>query len=285
MNSVSATANSTGIATSTLPNFLTNRNFAINMFLFGAWFLSIPFVVHSTVAGADFIADGQASHPVFGQEGNLTAFYLMAWHMVFGAMMNFIAPYQVYLGLTHKKKTWHKYIGMSTIAIAFFGAMVGSLYFSLYYDINIQNASVAPYRGIPPFVFQPGTIYGVVMFYVIYKVVQSLVLRDFKTHKEWAIRLFILAIGSWLNRVEVGLWATAGLAIGSDALPEPIVMRTINGWGFYIIPMVIYEVYLRLGRRGAFKKLPAYAPFVASVTGLSILAVGSVVFVAMSYMR
>ncbi len=273
------TIGSGGSTASSLPQFLTDKKFAINMFLLGAWLLSLPFVYHSIVAGGDFALDGEGAHPVFAQDGNRFAFYMMAWHMVFGAMMNFIAPYQVYLGLQHKRLSWHKYIGMSTIAIAFFGAFVGTLYFSLYYDANMVG------DGLKPFIYQPGTIYGVVMFYVIYKVIQSLVQRDFKVHKEWAIRLFILAIGSWLNRVMAGWWGATAMVGGEDILPSQQVIGIINSWGFYIIPLAIYEVYLRLGRAGAYKKLPAYAPFVTSLVGVSVLAIGSATYVAMMYMR
>ncbi len=276
MNSVSATATSTNVATSTLPKFMTDKMFAINMFLVAVWVFSIPFVYHAFTNGLDFVSDSQSGHPAFNQPGNLTALHLLAWHMMFGAMMNFISPLQVHLGLTHKKKSWHKAIGVSTIAIAFFGASVGTLYFSLYYDSNMVG------EGLPPFIYQPGTVYGVVMFYVIYKVIQSLVQRDFAVHKEWAIRLFILAIGSWLNRVMAGWWATTAVVAGESVLPSQMAMGIINSWGFYIIPLAIYEVYLRLGRAGSFKNLPAYAPFAASVVGSAILGIGSVVYVLMA---
>ncbi len=273
-NSTETGANVT--TTSALPGFMTSKTFAVNFFLGSVFIFSLPFVHHAFMAGADFIADGQAEHPVFSQAGNITAFYLMAWHMVFGAMMNFISPYQVYLGLSRKKKAWHKYIGMSNIAIAFFGATVGSLYFSLYYDENVGV-------GLQPYIYQPGAMYGVVMFYVIYKLIQTLVRRDFVAHKEWAIRLFILAIGSWLFRVTIGMYAT-GHTIGlGGILPGQTAFGIFNSWGFYVTPLVIYEVYLRLRRAGHYDNLPSYAPFVTSMIGSGILLVGSGMYVLMMY--
>ncbi len=280
MNSVSASTHGGRVSTaSTLPRFMTDKMFAINMFLVSVWLLSIPFIYHAFSAGADFVADGAADHRAFNQPGNLTALYLLAWHMIFGAMMNFISPLQVHLGITQKNKPWHRAIGMTTISIAFFGASVGSLYFSLYYDANMVG------DGLKPFIYQPGAMYGVVMFYVIYKVIQALVQRNFAVHKEWAIRLFILAIGSWLNRVMGGWWGVTAMVGGEGILPPREIVGIINSWGFYIIPLAIYEVYLRLGRAGAYKKLPAYAPFVTSLVGVGVLAVGSITYVAMAYMR
>ena len=85
-------------------HFLSNKLFAQKMFLIAVWVLSIPFVYHAFLFGMDYVADGSSDHAVFSTHNPQIALYFMALHMVLGALMNFIAPYQVYLGLTRKKQ-------------------------------------------------------------------------------------------------------------------------------------------------------------------------------------
>ncbi len=269
---------------SSLPGFMISKSFAVKMFLGVVWFMALPFVYHAFTNGLDFVVDGQSEHAVFQQAGAAGAFFLLAAHMVFGAAMNFLAPYQVYLGYTRTKKQWHRVIGFSSIAIAFFGASVGSLYWSMYYDENLSGPGFTG-EGYNALVYQAGSMYGIVMFYVIFKVVQSLVNRDFARHKEWAIRLFMLAIGSYLFRCIQGYWMIGYAMNDGQPFMSENTMDFIESWGFYVIPLAVYELYLQLRKAGFYKKLPAYAPFVTSLAGITIISVGSISYVMTMLMR
>ncbi len=265
---------------SQLPSFMTSKEFAVNMFLVAVAILSIPFVYHAFMSGLDYVVDGAGEHGAFNRADDSRfpiALYLLAIHMMMGASMNILSPFQVYLGRTQKSKILHRWIGFSTIAIAFFGATAGTLYFSMAPDTNAGDREHF-------LIFQAGTIYGVVMFYVTYKVVQTLMTRNYSAHKEWAIRLFMLAIGSWLFRVNIGVYATGNL-VGLQHILPPGGFGVLNAFGFYMMPLAIYEGYLRLRRAGKFNNLPSYAPFVTACAGILFLLVGDVAYVMMSYMN
>lgn len=267
---------------SSTTSLLHDKLFAKNLFLASVFIFSIPFIYHAFMIGADFAYDGVAEYSVFETQNPRIALYLIAWHMIFGASMNFLAPFQVHLGISGKSRKWHKYIGITTLSIATFGAIVGSLYFSMYKDVNWGTQGHAEFH-----VYQGGGMYGVVMLYVIYKCIQSLVQKQYTSHKEWAIRLFILAIGSWLNRVTTGwivvFFLTAG-AVGIERPVNPEIFAYINPWSFYIVPLAVYEVYVRLKRNGATKNLPPYAPFVTSMIGIMILGIGTCGYLAKMYL-
>ncbi len=81
---------------------------------------------------ADFAYDGVAEYSVFETQNPRIAMYLIAWHMIFGASMNFLTPFQVHLGISGKSRKWHKYVGIVALSIATFGAIVGSLTLAFY---------------------------------------------------------------------------------------------------------------------------------------------------------
>lgn len=71
---------------------------------------------------------------------------------------------------------------------------------------------------------------------------------DHERHRAWAIRLFALTIGSWLYRMEYGLWSVLFGSLGRGA--------GFSGWFdavmvffFYAPNLVIAETFIRVGRK------------------------------------
>ncbi len=273
-----ATAAEVGVSKTQLPAFMTSKMFAINMFLLAAWILSIPFVYHAITSGGGFVLTGESAHPVLNleREGHYAiAIYAIAAHMVAGGMMNFLVPLQVHLGLTRKSRSWHKIIGLSCLVIAFTGAFVGTVFFVLYPESE---------AGRGPWSHSAGAMYGVAMFYVTFKCVQTIATRDFKTHKEWAVRLFALAIGSYLSRV-IGGWQ--GLFMVTELITREtnVYFTMFRNWGFWVAPLLMIQFYYVMQRRNKFANLPAYTPFVVSLAGVIFLAVGTGVYLMAMFSR
>jgi hypothetical protein len=69
--------------------------------------------------------------------------------------------------------------------------------------------------------------------------------RDFRTHRRWALRLFLVASGSWFFRVGFALTLLLFGPIGFDAPtfsgPLPVF------WSFaeYLLPLAVLEIYFR----------------------------------------
>jgi uncharacterized membrane protein len=108
------------------------------------------------------------------------------------------------------------------------------------------------------FIIAKGTVGGVVMDvgFGLYGVLVVLCAgqayrharaRRIDTHRAWALRLFALAIGSWLYRMDYGFWL---LLVGETGHTEEfrgVFDRVMDFW-FYLPNLLVVEIFLR-GRR------------------------------------
>lgn len=104
------------------------------------------------------------------------------------------------------------------------------------------------------FIFVKGTIggpvmdlgfggYGVLTFIAAIATIRFARSRDFDRHRAWAIRLFALAIGSWLYRMDYGFWFlfTDGLGHSEDFTgPFDYFMAFF----FYIPNLLVAEIFI-----------------------------------------
>jgi hypothetical protein len=70
--------------------------------------------------------------------------------------------------------------------------------------------------------------------------------RDFKTHRRWALRLFLVVSGSWFFRIGFFLsFFLHGGPFGFD--PTTFSGPLLTFWGFaeYLLPLAVLELYLR----------------------------------------
>lgn len=123
-------------------------------------------------------------------------------------------------------------------------------------------------------------LYGVLMVLCAAQTYRYARRRELDTHRKWAIRLFALAIGSWLYRMEYGFWFLMTHKLGHTHNfhgPFDVVMAFF----FYIPNLLVAEAYLR-GRSeqaGAAAKLSG-----AAVMGVAIcLLVVATYFFATRY--
>ena len=75
--------------------------------------------------------------------------------------------------------------------------------------------------------------------------------RDFRTHRRWALRLFMVASASWFFRIAFFLWIAIfrgpfGFDPSTLAGPFPTFMMV----GQYLIPLAILEIYFMAQDRG-----------------------------------
>lgn len=108
------------------------------------------------------------------------------------------------------------------------------------------------------FIFSKGTIGGTVMDigFALYGVLMILAavqtyrfarVRALEQHRAWALRLFALAIGSWLYRMDYGFWIMLTDAAGhADNFRGPF--DRIMAFFFYLPNLVVAEFFIR-GRR------------------------------------
>jgi hypothetical protein len=103
------------------------------------------------------------------------------------------------------------------------------------------------------------------------------VARDFKTHRRWALRLFLVVGGVWFFRVGLMFWLLLNKGpVGFDPNTFQGPFVTFLSFAQYLLPLAVLEIYLRTrDRNGATGKL-------ATAAGLFVLtaAMGVGIFAA-----
>jgi hypothetical protein len=79
--------------------------------------------------------------------------------------------------------------------------------------------------------------------------VRHAIARDFKTHRRWALRLFMVVNGVWFFRVGMMLWLVINRG-PAGFNPKTFTGPFLTFWSFanYLLPLAILELYLRTGR-------------------------------------
>ena len=101
--------------------------------------------------------------------------------------------------------------------------------------------------------------------------------RDFKTHRRWALRLFLVVSAAWFFRIVVFLsFLVFGGPVGFDPTTFRGPFMSGMSFGQYLLPLAVLELYLRAqDRPGALRRLAAAAVLfgVTVAMGVGIFAV------------
>lgn len=107
------------------------------------------------------------------------------------------------------------------------------------------------------FIFAKGTVGGVMMDigftgYGVLTIIAAVAAvhfarrSDFVRHRAWAIRLFALAVGSWLYRMEYGFWFLLTDGLGHTSTFDGPFDQVMDFF-FYLPNLLVAEVFI--GRR------------------------------------
>jgi len=153
-------------------------------------------------------------------------------HMLGGAVITVLAPLQLVAPLRRRYPRWHRWAGRITVALALVAAL-GGLGFILGRGTiggPIMDAGFA--------------LYGGLMALAAVQTLRFARARELTRHRNWALRLFVLAIASWIFRVHYGLWFAATGGIGSTpALDGPF--DRVQVFAFYLPYLALAEWWIR----------------------------------------
>lgn len=100
------------------------------------------------------------------------------------------------------------------------------------------------------------------------------VARDFKTHRQWALRFFLVASASWFLRLMFFLSLLLFGPIGFDPTTFRGPFLTFMSFASYLLPLAVLEIYLRAqDRAGALQRMAT-----AGVLFVLTLAMGAGIF-------
>lgn len=193
--------------------------------------LALPFIYGALMYGIDL-----TSHRHLYEVGAWFTNGAISIHMVFGALITLLAPIQVVLGW---KRSWlkvHRIFGYVFVISSIGTSIAGLLYIFSHGSIGgmVMNVAFA--------------IYGILMLLFSLLTIHFARQHDLVKHEEYAMRLFVLAVGSWFYRACYGAWF---YTFKVHVLTTPDFRGPFDyfmDFAFFVIPLLLIEVYIRSRR-------------------------------------
>ncbi|MEM7500307.1 MAG: DUF2306 domain-containing protein [Pseudomonadota bacterium] len=194
-----------------------------------------PFALYAALQGVGGIAGDLPADNRFlladATASNLSIFT----HMITGAAITFLAPFQLVGAVRRRWPRLHRLLGRMLVALAIPTAL-GGLGF-----IFIRGTEGGWIMDLGAFG------YGACVLVSAVETFRHARAGRFALHREWALRLFVLAIASWIYRMHYVLWylATDGLWSNEDFTGA---FDLVTIFAFYIPYLALIEVYIRATR-------------------------------------
>jgi len=167
-------------------------------------------------------------------------------HFAAGGIILVLGCIQLISAVRTRFPALHRWLGRVYVA-ASFAAGVGGLAFIL---------SKGTIGGMPMNV--GFAIYGVLMVVAAVETYRHARARRLEAHRAWAIRLFALAIGSWLYRMDYGFWLLLADGAGhTKDFQGPF--DAVMDFFFYIPNLLVAEAFIRARRMTASPMLKVLA--------------------------
>lgn len=247
---------------------ITRLLFAIGVF--GQWlfvFYIVAFYGGVVVNGTYEKINEQLAHGIIAGDtmGNL----MLGVHIFLAAVIVFGGPLQFFQSVRNRFPTFHRWNGRIYYVTAFVITFAGL------YMIYTRGA----HGGLTMLLGNTLNAALIMGFSVL--AWRSAIARDFKAHKRWAIRAFLMVSGVWFFRVGYGLWI---LLTGFTA---PGTSADLNGpfdiflsFGHSLIPLAIIEYYFWVKQQTNPKRIKTATRFFGL---LSVLLVAGIAMIALIF--
>lgn len=220
--------------------------------------------------GAGTPEEWNAVLPRLYEPQTLAATIGMGTHFPAGGILLLLGPIQLVSRVRNAAPIVHRWIGTLYVAAALLAGLGGCLYILM----KGTTGGVSTSLGFG--------LYGLLMIIAAAETWRHARARllpgRLEKHRAWAIRLFALAIGSWLFRMEYGFWLLATGGIGHEGGftgPFDVVMAFF----FYIPNLVVAELFIPARRHPGHPALQAVSAAVL-LTAAGFVALATSYFVA-----
>lgn len=191
------------------------------------------FVVYSGDLGLrGLITDSPGEVSRVFQDDGILANAGIALHMIAGAVLTFGAPLQALPIVRRRWPGLHRRFGYVLFVLAVATGLGGLVYITL-------NGTIGGWWMSLWF-----AIYGAAMIWTAVNTVYYALAKDMRRHFAWAVRLVVLAVGSWIYRMHYAIWyaATGGIA-SNEAFTG--LFDQIQVVAFFVPYLLIAEIVLR----------------------------------------
>ena len=198
--------------------------------------LALPFVLHAVGAGLAGLFDPTGRESRFFVPGDSISNGAIFGHMVLGGLLMVFMPLQLVPVLRRRFPTVHRWCGRAVCLGAVLTGAGGLAY------IVFQGTIGGPWMDAG------FALYGTLLVLSALQAVRHGRARRFAQHRRWALRLVLLAFGSWFYRLHYGIWylLTGGLA----STPRfDGAFDLVQNVAFYLPYLLLLELWLRRERR------------------------------------
>ncbi|MGV3561105.1 DUF2306 domain-containing protein [Larkinella arboricola] len=170
--------------------------------------------------------------PGLYERGTGTATTGIGLHFATGGIILILGSIQLIKAVRVRFPALHRWIGRLYVLSALLAAIGGLIFIALKGTIGGPVMSLG------------FGLYGILMFVSAIETYRHAVAGRLENHRRWALRLYALAIGSWLYRMDYGFWLLLTDGLGHT--------RTFSGpfdhvmdFFFYIPNLLVAEAFIR----------------------------------------
>lgn len=166
------------------------------------------------------------------EEGDTAATAGMGLHFAAGAIILVLGSVQLIKSIRLRYPVFHRWTGRVYVFSSLFAAIGGLVFIFLKGTVGgtVMNIGFS--------------LYGFLMLTAAIKTFRHAVQGRLDKHRAWALRLYALAIGSWLYRMDYGFWLQLTDGLGHFHNFEGPFDR-IMSFFFYIPNLFVAEVFIR----------------------------------------
>lgn len=155
-------------------------------------------------------------------------------HILFATLISIAGAFQIMPQIRNRFPVFHRWNGRLYLLAAFTQGITG-LYMTLF-------SKKIPFSGFQRF---PISLSGVLLVLFAILALRYAMIRDFKTHRRWALRLFLVGSGSWFFRVGFMLTVLLFGPIGFDPTNFSGPLPVFWAYAEYLLPLAVLELYFR----------------------------------------
>lgn len=157
-------------------------------------------------------------------------------HFLGGALILFLGSIQLIERIRTRYLPIHRWIGRVYVLLSLLTAIGGLTFILIHGTIGgtVMDVGFA--------------LYGVLMFWAAIETIRHARVGRLERHRAWALRLYVLALASWLYRMEYGFWFLFTDGLGSTpTLTGPF--DQVMAFFFYLPNLLVLELFLRARHR------------------------------------
>ena len=173
----------------------------------------------------------------------------LAGHILFATVISIAGAFQLIPRIRNRFPVFHRWNGRLFVLAAFTQAITG-----IYLTVSGR-------RLVGDVTQHVVSVFGAILIMSCAAVaLRYAIVRDFTTHRRWALRLFLVASASWFFRLGFFLTLVVFGPIGFDQTTFTGPLLTFWTFAQYLVPLAALELYfLAQARPGAFRRMATAA--------------------------